>query len=102
VTRLAPDVEAAVYFCCVEALQNASKHAGPASKVVIRLDFTGDGLDFEVRDDGVGYDTAAFAANGGLQNMTDRISAAGGTVRLASGAGAGTSVAGSMPQVARR
>jgi signal transduction histidine kinase len=95
--RLAPDVEAAAYFCCVEAMQNASKHAGRAARVMARLDFAGGGLRFEVCDDGVGYDPATVAMHGGLQNMADRISAAGGALKVLSAPGAGTRVAGSIP-----
>jgi signal transduction histidine kinase len=96
--RLAPEVEAAAYFCCVEALQNASKHAGRDAKVVIRLDFAGDGLRFEVRDDGAGYDPAAVGMNEGLQNMADRIGAAGGSLHVHSAANAGASVVGVLPR----
>ncbi len=102
VTRLAPEVEAAAYFCCVEAMQNASKHAGRSARLVTRLEFGGEGLRFEVRDDGVGYDAASVAAHGGLQNMTDRISAAGGTLQIESSPGIGTRVVGEVPQLARR
>jgi signal transduction histidine kinase len=95
--RLAPDVEAAVYFCCVEALQNAAKHAGPGARVRIHLATDRDGLRFEVCDDGVGYDPAALGMSAGLQNMADRIGALGGTLRVESALGAGTAVIGVMP-----
>jgi signal transduction histidine kinase len=95
--RWAPDVEAAVYFCCVEALQNATKHAGPDAGVRIGLANGPDGLSFEVRDDGVGYDPAALGLSAGLQNMADRIGALGGTLRVESAPGRGTAVIGAMP-----
>jgi signal transduction histidine kinase len=94
--RLAPDVEAAVYFCCVEALQNAAKHAGPNAKVAIHLGSDPSGFRFEVRDNGVGYDPAALGLSAGMQNMADRIGALGGTLRVESAPGAGTSVVGFM------
>jgi signal transduction histidine kinase len=95
--RLAPDVEAAVYFCCVEALQNAAKHAGPGAHVRVRLESDPSEFRFEVRDDGVGYDPATLGTSAGMQNMADRIGALGGTLRVESAPGAGTSVVGAMP-----
>src|SRR2546425_12086231 len=56
VDRYAQEVEAAVYFCCLEALQNVSKYAN-ASCAVVRLEASDEGgLRFEVQDDGVGFD----------------------------------------------
>jgi signal transduction histidine kinase len=86
-----------VYFCCVEALQNAAKHAGPDASVRIDLANDADGLRFEVRDDGVGYDPSTLGISAGLQNMTDRIGALGGTLRVESAPGSGTAVVGTMP-----
>jgi signal transduction histidine kinase len=99
VPRLAPEVETAVYFCCLEALQNASKHAGPDTTLTIELARRGDAVAFAVADDGPGFDPRAVAARAGagLVNMVDRISAAGGTLSIQAGPGAGTVVAGSVP-----
>src|SRR5439155_14039029 len=55
--RPRPDVEAALYFCCLEALQNAAKHAG-ATTATIRLGPTADGLVLEISDDGAGFEPA--------------------------------------------
>jgi signal transduction histidine kinase len=94
--RYGLDVESAVYFCCLEALQNAAKHAAGAS-VEVRLWEESGGLLFSVADDGPGFD-AALARNGhGYTNMADRLGAIGGTVRWDSVPGQGTTVSGSVP-----
>ena len=96
--RYSPEIEAAVYFCCLEALQNATKHAGNGAGVTVKLrDEHGD-LCFEVADDGVGFEIAGQAnGSAGLQNMVDRIGALGGRVRIESAPGAGTTVRGNVP-----
>lgn len=96
VGRFEPDVEAAVYFCALEALQNAAKHAA-ASDLLVTLDRTDRHLTFEVRDDGRGFDPAATGYGTGLQGMADRLSALGGTLEVRSAPGAGTTVLGSVP-----
>ena len=97
VDRCRPEVEAAVYFCCLEALQNASKHAGAEANVDVRLARADGHLRFEVTDDGTGYDAASIGPSSGLQNMTDRIGAIGGELHIESEPGAGTTVRGSVP-----
>ncbi|MGH2830929.1 MAG: sensor histidine kinase [Actinomycetota bacterium] len=94
--RVDPDVEAATYFCCLEAVQNAVKHAG-ACRVTVRLSREKDHLVFTVADDGTGFDPASVARGAGLQNIEDRLAAAGGTVQIVSAPGAGTTVEGRMP-----
>ncbi|MDN5751617.1 MAG: histidine kinase [Pseudonocardia sp.] len=89
-------VEAAVYFCCLEALQNAAKHAGEAT-VVLTVRRCDGRLTFDVADTGPGFDTGAVAAGAGLQNMADRIGAVGGSVRWSSAPGQGTTVTGAVP-----
>jgi signal transduction histidine kinase len=93
------DIEAAVYFCCLEALQNAAKHA-PQAGVTLRAWRDAGLLHFEVSDDGPGYDPASVAAGHGLQNMADRVGAVGGAVRWESAPGAGTRVVGAVPVTA--
>jgi signal transduction histidine kinase len=95
--RYSHDVEAAVYFCCLEALQNVAKHAPEASSVAISLERNGD-LRFAVRDDGPGFDTAA-AAGHGLVNMHDRVAAFGGTLEINAASG-GTEIVGTVPVAA--
>jgi signal transduction histidine kinase len=97
--RYAPEVEAAVYFCCLEALQNAAKHAGSAACATIRVREVDADLVFEVSDDGPGFRPTDAAQSGGLANMRDRAGAAGGTLEVISAPGAGTRVRGVVPTV---
>src|SRR5205823_3275678 len=95
-TRYPREVEAAVYFSCLEALQNVAKYAR-ATRATVRLT-NGDGrLTFEVVDDGVGFDPSATGMGTGLQGMVDRVGALGGMVEITSAPGAGTRVIGSVP-----
>jgi signal transduction histidine kinase len=95
--RRAPEIEAAVYFCCLEALQNAAKHAGEGARAAIRLIDDGRTLTFEVSDDGLGYDPQRTPIGAGMQNMSDRIGALGGAVRIDSTPGRGVRVLGELP-----
>ena len=90
------EVEAAVYFCCLEALQNAAKHA-PDATVQLRVEEVDGTLRFEVSDDGPGFDPDAVAGGHGFVNMSDRLGAIGGSVRWDSAPGQGTSVRGTVP-----
>jgi signal transduction histidine kinase len=94
--RYPPEVEAAVYFCCLEALQNVAKYA-EASRVTLRLTHATGGLTFEVSDDGCGFDPDSTSSGTGLQGMADRVEAVGGTLQIESSAGAGTIVTGRVP-----
>ena len=98
VDRQPIETEAAVYFCCLEAIQNAAKYAG-ASAVRVTIGHDGPNLTFEVRDDGVGFDTASTATGSGLQGMADRLSALGGSIDVSSTPGGGTVVSGRVPAV---
>jgi signal transduction histidine kinase len=96
--RRSQELEAAVYFCCLEALQNAGKHAGDGAHATIRLREAEGKLLFEVADDGPGFDLASRAAKGhGFVNMSDRIGAIGGTLTVDSASGEGTRISGSVP-----
>ncbi|MFL5825196.1 MAG: sensor histidine kinase [Thermoleophilaceae bacterium] len=97
VGRYSPEVEATAYFCCLEALQNAGKHAGRAARATVRLWEDERGLLFEVADDGAGFDPAERARGAGITNMGDRLGALGGTLSVASSPGAGTRVVGAIP-----
>ena len=81
VGRYAADVENAVYFCCMEAMQNSSKHAPDAHRITVSLGER-DGLVFEVRDDEGGFDRATMSPGVGMTNMHDRLAAVGGTVEV--------------------
>lgn len=94
--RYPPEVEAAVYFCVLEAIQNAQKHS-QARRVEIAFARECDGLAFHVRDDGVGFDPATSRAGVGLASMTDRIAAEGGTLLIDSHPGGGTTICGRLP-----
>jgi signal transduction histidine kinase len=93
--RYPQEVEAAVYFCVLEALQNIQKYAR-ASRVVIRMSEADGVLRFDVDDDGEGFDVASVRRGAGLTNMEDRIDALGGTLRVSSSPGHGTNVSGSL------
>lgn len=94
--RFDPDVEAAVYFCVLEALQNAAKHA-PGALAEVRLFAEGGELSFEVKDDGPGFDPTVVSEGTGLQNVSDRVAALGGTHHVRSRPGSGTTVRGRLP-----
>jgi signal transduction histidine kinase len=93
--RYDPAVEATIYFCCVEALQNAAKHGGGSASV--RLWERNGELLFEVSDDGPGIDPGRGTAGRGLTNMRDRVGAIGGNVEIGAGADGGTTVRGTIP-----
>jgi len=95
--RYPPEVEATVYFCCLEALQNAGKYAGRAASATVRVLEKEGGLLFEISDDGAGFDPDRRASGAGLANMTDRLGAIGGSLRIESSPGQGTRVAGTIP-----
>jgi signal transduction histidine kinase len=96
VGRYPPNLEAAVYFCALEALQNAAKHA-PDADVVVRLKQDGDVLRVCVRDDGPGFDPSVVNGGMGRTTMVDRVGALGGTVRWDSAPGKGTAVVVDVP-----
>src|SRR4051794_18206754 len=89
--RLPGEVAAALYFCCLEALQNAAKHSrGTCAK--ISFGRAGDDVRLSVSDDGVGFSTAAVRSGAGTANMRDRIDAVGGSFSITSAIGRGTCV----------
>lgn len=93
-------VESTVYFCCLEAMQNAAKHAGDTASVTVRLwqDDERPSLCFEVRDDGPGFEPTEDAVRGhGFVNMRDRLGAIGGELVVRSQPGTGTTVGGRIP-----
>ena len=96
VERYPQDLEAAVYFCVLEALQNTAKYAG-ATRAEIRLAASGRDLRFEVTDDGAGFDPESRGYGTGLQGMADRLHAHGGSLDVRSSPGAGTTIAGRLP-----
>jgi len=96
IERFSQDVEATVYFCALEALNNVAKYAG-ATRARIRLSNGDAHLRFEIHDDGAGFDPAETGYGTGLQGMADRLAAQGGTLRVTSAPGAGTTIEGRLP-----
>jgi signal transduction histidine kinase len=91
------DIELNVYFFCLEALQNAVKHAGPEATVVIRLAETEAGdLTFTVSDDGAGCEPQTITAGHGFANIRDRVAALGGIVVVDARPGHGVRVGGRL------
>ncbi len=93
--RYAAEIEAAVYFSVLEALQNVVKYS-QATAATVTLTIRGGSLTFEVADDGVGFDAQTVSRGIGLQSMSDRLEALGGSVEVRSTPGRGTTVAGSV------
>jgi signal transduction histidine kinase len=94
--RYPQETEAAVYFAIGEALQNVAKYA-EASRARVTLRENGHRLTFTVEDDGKGFDLATALMGAGVQGMTDRMAALGGTLTVSSGPGRGTRVTGTIP-----
>ena len=93
--RYPQEVEATVYFCVLEALQNVQKYA-KAARVWVRLRDNAGALLFEVEDDGLGFDTEHVRKGAGLTNMNDRLDAVGGTLGINSTPGAGSCIRGEV------
>jgi signal transduction histidine kinase len=94
--RLGQNIEAAVYFCCLEALQNITKYAA-ASQVRICLTARDQSLSFTVSDDGAGYDQTLTPMGSGQRNMADRLAALDGRLDVRSGPGKGTTITAHLP-----
>ena len=91
-------VEAAVYFCCLEALQNTGKHAGEHAHATVTVREVEGALAFDVSDDGAGFDMTSGAQRGhGFVNMSDRVGAFGGSVTVEAAPGHGTHISGRIP-----
>src|SRR4051812_7705537 len=100
VGRYSPEIESSVYYCCLEAIQNATKHAGPDLHISVTLRQDGDQLGFDVEDDGEGF-VPDQASGSGLQNMQDRLGALGGRLAVRTAPGQGTRVSGRVPRATR-
>jgi signal transduction histidine kinase len=96
VGRYPPEIEAAVYYCCLEAIQNATKHGGRGVHVSIALAEEDRRLTFHVVDDGPGFVVGDVRGHG-LQNMEDRLGALGGRLTVATAPGRGTTISGHVP-----
>jgi signal transduction histidine kinase len=96
VGRFPQEVEAAVYFSVLEALQNAAKYSH-ADTVAVGVAHEGSALTFTVRDDGRGFDSSATTYGSGLQGIADRLGALDGSLEVDGRPGAGTTVRGRVP-----
>jgi signal transduction histidine kinase len=95
--RPTPDLEAAVYFCCLEAVNNAAKHAGDGASIKLNVHVEDTWLVFDVTDNGGGFDVGQGATGQGFDNMSDRLGAYGGQLTVNSAPGRGTTVRGRVP-----
>ena len=85
-----------MYFCILEALQNVAKYS-QASRATVALSCPDSHLEFSVTDDGAGFEPASVTQGTGLQGMTDRLAAVGGSIHISSQPGHGTTVRGTLP-----
>ena len=97
VRRHPAETEAAIYFCCLEAMQNAGKHAGEDARLTVTITEADGELRFEVADDGPGFDVAGAAMGHGFVNMRDRLGAIGGILEVDSAPGEGSRIRGHIP-----
>ena len=100
--RYPAEIEAAVYFCCLEAIQNACKHAGDRARLDVRVWADGAALAFEVSDDGQGFQASQRGLGAGFVNMQDRLCALGGSLRVESAPQTGHPGGGERPGRLRR
>ena len=93
---LRPEVESAVYFCCVECLQNVTKYAA-ATRAVVSVTSTGQEVSFAVVDDGTGFTGQDEDRAGGLRQLSERLAVLGGMLTVAAGPDRGVAVRGRVP-----
>lgn len=91
------ELESAIYYCCLEAIQNATKHGGEGVRIAVTLRETEDVVSFEVADDGPGFDPSVTRDGAGLQHMRDRVGGLDGRLSIATSPGEGTTISGSVP-----
>jgi signal transduction histidine kinase len=97
VGRHRQEIEAAVYFCVLEALQNAGKHAGEGATATVHIAEQPGVLFFDVTDTGAGFDAKGKGLGAGFTNMSDRLGSIGGTLTVESAPGNGTKIGGRIP-----
>lgn len=95
-SRCGAEAEGVAYFAVAEALTNVAKHAR-ATRCSVQVNSSGGRLHVTVVDDGVGG--AMLAPTGGLTGLSNRVTAAGGTLRLSSPAGGPTTLTLEVPCV---
>lgn len=89
--------QVALYFVCLEAIQNATKHCSPGTTIRIILSQHDRELTVEIADDGPGFDADARAESRGLLNMSDRVGALGGELTIETSPGSGTTIRARVP-----
>lgn len=100
--RLSPEIELAFFRVAQEALTNAWKHA-QTPKVEVSLQFDEEAVKLTVADRGRGFEVPerlgvlAEAGHFGLMGMHERLELVGGTLRVASEPGQGTTIAARVP-----
>jgi signal transduction histidine kinase len=95
--RSSAAVEAAIYFCASEAIQNTTKHAGPGAEVTVMLARRSGALELTIIDDGVGMSTETASNGIGIVGMRDRVEAIGGQFEIVAGPGLGTCIHATIP-----
>src|SRR3954452_22386342 len=95
--RRSERIETTVFFCCAEALQNATKHAGVSASASVLLSHEDEWLLFSVEDDGAGFELSTVARGKGLNNLDERVASAGGSLTLDTARGRGTRICGRVP-----
>ncbi|MGW2661719.1 sensor histidine kinase [Nocardia tengchongensis] len=95
--RYRPDIETALYYCCLEALQNSAKHGGPTTRVTVTAHQHEAVLLVSIIDTGCGFDPARGTDGTGLTNMRDRLAVIGGTLLVDSAPGRGTRLTATVP-----
>jgi signal transduction histidine kinase len=96
---IAPPIAATIYYCCLEAINNARRHAQPDT-IALRISGSDGRLRFTVTDDGIGYDASAHQqvfSGRGLRNVRARLSSVGGHLDIHSQPGRGTTVDAAVP-----
>jgi signal transduction histidine kinase len=101
VPRSSDNAEEAVYFACLEALQNVAKHARRAARVTLRLRYRDGRLSVRIEDDGGGFVHVRGREGAGLRNIRDRLASVGGKARISSTPGRGTVVTVALPWPAK-
>ena len=94
--RLRPEVETAIYRIVQEGLNNAGRH-GRAARAVVEIVERNGNVDVTLRDDGAGFDPSLRTAGFGLVGMRERAELLGGTLRVDSTPGEGTTVRARIP-----
>jgi PAS domain S-box-containing protein len=90
--QLTPDEARHLLSIAREAMSNSLRHSR-AGKAAVKLQATGTGVRFEVKDDGIGFDIEAVSTEGeGLKNIAARAGLIGARLEMISACGHGTRI----------